>query len=29
MKLGDIIEKAIAIVTFDYGHSIATWVAHK
>jgi hypothetical protein len=29
VKLGNIIEKIIAVITFGYGHSIATWIAHK
>jgi hypothetical protein len=29
MKLGDTIEKIIAIVTLGYGHSIAQYVAKK
>ena len=28
-KLGNLIEKAIAIVTLGYGHSIAEYVARK
>jgi|LakMenEpi03Aug12_release.lakeMendotaPanAssembly.Ray.scaffolds.fasta_scaffold4416352_2 hypothetical protein len=29
IKLGDWVEKFIAIITLGYGHSIATWVAKK
>jgi hypothetical protein len=29
MKLGNIVEKIIAVITLGYGHSIATWVAKK
>jgi len=29
LKLGNIIEKIIAVITLGYGHSIATWIAHK
>jgi len=29
IKLGNIIEKIIAVITLGYGHSIATWVAKK
>jgi hypothetical protein len=29
IKLGNIIEKIIAVITLGYGHSIATWIAHK
>ena len=27
MRLGDLVEKTIAIITLGYGHSIATYVA--
>jgi hypothetical protein len=29
IKLGDLVEKIIAIVTLGYGHTFATWVAKK
>jgi hypothetical protein len=29
IKLGNIIEKIIAVLTLGYGHTIATWVAKK
>lgn len=29
LKLGNIIEKIIAVITLGYGHSIATWIANK
>jgi hypothetical protein len=29
IKIGDLVEKIIAIITLGYGHSIATWVAKK
>jgi hypothetical protein len=29
IKLGNIIEKIIAVITLGYGHSIAMWVAKK
>ena len=29
MRLGDIVEKIINIITFGKGKSIATWIANK